>query len=106
MRLNPPRRHLNRSPFNGALYAQTTSSWKSSIVASAIPISIKCATIGASLSTTTLSSRLFAFSTWASSLHQLRMQTFDLIWRRDFYLRLPFVKLDSSGYADDFPFER
>src|SRR5580704_1334613 len=50
MRLNPPRRRLNRSPFNGARYAQTTSSWKSSIVASAIPISIKRATIGVSLS--------------------------------------------------------
>jgi hypothetical protein len=47
-----------------------------------------------------VASRLSAFHRTES------LYDFDLIWRRDFYLRLPFVKLDSSGYADDFALER
>ena len=40
------------------------------------------------------------------SLHELGFKIFDLICRRHFDFRLPLVKFDCAGNADDFPLER
>jgi hypothetical protein len=49
---------------------------------------------------------LFAFQRRANHCTGYKSAPFDLIHRLDFYLRLPLVKLDGSGNADDFPLER
>jgi hypothetical protein len=45
---------------------------------------------------------LFVFSTLAQLPHRLGTKAYDLMYRRDFDLRLPLMKLNRADDSDDF----